>query len=572
MFLTRGHRTPPHLALNTQLSNERRSTDWPYKCLSGAGPAVICGLIYLALRPPLHDRDGYVYRLYAKLPSRFYNVNPHHLVWNTIQMLLVDIGRFLNHPGTVLFQIFGIFVSCIVLLVFALLLYSASHKPLLAVLGAMLVAFSPKFWYLTFQNQPYPLLFLAIVLYLCAWRTPNGHPPSGLHLAAAALLLSVAVLLQQAIVLWVPAGALVLLSCGGRSRRSRLFTASTWAGGVLALVACAYLIYWHTLHTGQTFFHWTTQYLASQHSLQFEFPKALAAGSIGVLSAAVQTEPLDLLLQEHFSPDKIWLFYSFLGLVIAILIGWTAWRMRVLKEAAREFRHNALFTVSLFSIACWSAFVLVWEPETAYYWVLNLFPGLLCVSIVLRNRPIGRRWLLVGTVLSLVLWNAYFDHMYDRFYSDNFPPPILESISKHVGPNGLFVVLGNREWYGQMNYDLIFTCLKYSPTDRGVAILDDLVMHEKSPKSWTEDLRAKIQATLDTHGRVFVASHVFNPESYADLARANSAFAPFVQKRYLGLDGRELYWKVRAFFKGYNLVKSTFAIGKDPFLEVEKRP
>jgi len=62
--------------------------------------ALGCGAVYLILRPPLYDFDGYMYRLYAVLPNRLWNSNPHHLLWNWVQIILSRIAERIGHPTT----------------------------------------------------------------------------------------------------------------------------------------------------------------------------------------------------------------------------------------------------------------------------------------------------------------------------------------------------------------------------------------------------------------------------------------------------------------------------------------
>jgi len=150
-----------------------------------------CGIVYLALRPPLYDFDGYMFRLYALLPSRFSNSNPHHLLWNTVQILLTVCAAALGQPNTVPFQIFGILVNCLTLFATYWLLLAVGKNRVVAIAGIVFTAFSPAFWRVGLQNHPYPLAFLAIVLYLTAWHREDGHPPEGLRLYVAGLCIAI---------------------------------------------------------------------------------------------------------------------------------------------------------------------------------------------------------------------------------------------------------------------------------------------------------------------------------------------------------------------------------------------
>jgi hypothetical protein len=108
---------------------------------------IACAALYIAVRLPLFDGDGYSYQLYALLPDRFYNVNPQHLLWNAIQIVLVNAAAFIGHPTTVPLQIVGIVIDCIVLYFLYVLLFKCSGSALFALSGELLIAFSPWFWY-----------------------------------------------------------------------------------------------------------------------------------------------------------------------------------------------------------------------------------------------------------------------------------------------------------------------------------------------------------------------------------------------------------------------------------------
>ena len=110
--------------------------------------ALTCAGVYLALRPPLFHRDGYVYRLLALKSDPFYNANPHHLLWNEVQIGLVHLGEAVGLSDTVPFQLFGILANTTTLFFFLLLLARASGEVGFAVGATLLVAFSPKFWFM----------------------------------------------------------------------------------------------------------------------------------------------------------------------------------------------------------------------------------------------------------------------------------------------------------------------------------------------------------------------------------------------------------------------------------------
>ena len=203
--------------------------------------ASVIGLVYFAVRPPLLDLDGYGYRLAMLGPDRLENMDHLHVLWEPLQILMLAIARSLGDTSTAPFQIFGIAVNCVTLFFFWELLRKVSHSRLFASTATIFVAFSPRFWYLGFQNEPYPLLFLAVVLYLTAWHTADGDPPSGLRLIAAAICLAAAILVHQAAAFLVPAGVLALMIFGSKLPRNRLIRAILWGTSIVAIVVPVYL-------------------------------------------------------------------------------------------------------------------------------------------------------------------------------------------------------------------------------------------------------------------------------------------------------------------------------------------
>jgi 4-amino-4-deoxy-L-arabinose transferase-like glycosyltransferase len=280
--------------------------DWA----GGALIAVAMGLVYFAVRPPLFDLDGYQYYLAGLGPEAFHNVNPHHLLWIPIQMLLLTVADWLGYKTRVPFEIFGILVNCATLFLFYVLLLETGRNRLFAVAGALLVAFSPRFWYLGFQNEPYPLMFLAVVLYLHAWHTKDGGAPVGLRLVASGLCLSAAIFMQQGAAFLVPAGALALMLFGTDAPRQRLMRAVAWGAGISAIVVPVYVWIWAATADQSTgFWSFITNYLETLHSLQFQFPTSLIKTVMGIAGAVLQSDQIQDFLFRGASTLQLLLTY-----------------------------------------------------------------------------------------------------------------------------------------------------------------------------------------------------------------------------------------------------------------------
>lgn len=132
------------------------------------------------------------------------------------------------------------------------------------------------------------------------------------------------------------------------------------------------------------------------------------------------------------------------------------------------------------------------------------------------------------------------------------------------------IALGKGDWYGDMDYELIFMCLGHTPTrDRAMAILDDFVV--PGGAQWRDNLRMKIDSTLDSGGHVYVAGHVFDPESYSDLAGTKDPYSAYVHTEYLRIDGASLYRELEQIFANYDREETDFKIGDDDYYELQRK-
>lgn len=538
----------------------------------GALIAFATGAVYLALLPPLYDFDGYMYRFYALLPNRMWNSNPHHLLWNSVQILLVMIAKELGHPTTMPFQIFGILISCATLLLFYRLLLKAGGSLSTAAFGTILIALSPPFWYLGLQNHPYPLTFLAIVSFLSIWR-PQPERPQAMELAAAGMLLLLAATFHQAVILLLPGAMMALFLFGQGPIWRRLSVSLLWAAGVIIPLTALYVGFW--LLGGRTagtpLFSWATDYVNDVHPVQlFELGiwKTTARSLMGFSGSIVQDYRLKWLLQQCLGPATVCALYA-LSAIIAIFV-LTALMLRFHRRKAlfQLMRNNGLFTVSLFSVISWWLFSFAWEPATAHYWVLSLFPGLVCVVSVLPRLG-NYRWIAASVVL-LSFWNGYFNHAYDQFNGRYFSEAMLEKVERHVGTRDVLIVLSDDQWHAQVNYILVFRVLHYLAPGRGIAIINDLVL-PSGAQSWRQRLADKIDSVIDSGGRAYIAAHVLDPRSYRDPSQARNPFNEETNKSYLTLDIDALHRGIVDLFSRYELRKCEFTIGADDYLSVQRR-
>ncbi len=538
-------------------------------------PAILAlsiGLVYVLLRPPLFNYDGYVYRLEALEPFNGSMFNPHHLLWYPAQILVTKVAEALGVPTTVPFQLFGIVLNIATLFLFYRLLRGIQGSTAFSVAATLFVAFSPKIWLLGLQNQPYPLVFLLIVLYLRVWQAEAGVLPSTKSRISAALALSGATFFQQAAAILVPAGALALFVSGQGGFRRRLARAVAWGAGTAILIGSVYLFIavLAGVLSPKDFLRWATSYLETQHSLQFRFPDSLAKGVVGISRSIFQTGSLEKLMVVYFTYHQIVDVYAVLGLAACLPFGLLVLKADFRMRLVTLLRKKVFVAICLFSMIAWMIFVILWEPA-GYYWSLNLFPALLISDIGLRNRSRRLQVLVAVCLLALAVWNLYDNHERDRAESINFPEPLLASIETQLEARDIFIVLAAKDWFGPMDYDLLFTCLERLPRNPGRAILQDFAMKPRGGIPWREDLACEIESTLAVGGRVLVADHVFQSESYKDLTRAEDPFSEYIDEEYKEIDGRRLQTEVEELLRRYDLVESRFRIGAEAFLELRRR-
>jgi hypothetical protein len=536
----------------------------------GALLAFSAGVIYFAARPPLFDNDGYRDHIYGIQPHWYYNFNPHHLAWIPIQALIGKVSGVLGYSSTVPFQVVGIMVACVTLLLFFLLLSRTCGNTIFAIGATVFCAFSPQFWRLNLEDRPYALVFLGLTLYLLVWRTTDGAAPGGWRLLEAGLLALMLVMLQQAMAVIVPAATLVLIASGRGSRAQRWIRALAWAASVLALVLLIYLTAWQTSSADtDSFFGWTTKFASILHNpslYDLGFTMCLLKSVMGISGVLLEPTPIKNYLGTNYSPRFIFAVYGSVGTLAAGIAVASIWRERLDRIARRLASENALFAMSLLFMLGWSLFVFVWQPAEPHFWSVTLIPAAFCLGLVMRERAwAGLRVFLVIVTFATV-WNAYFNHVSDRSLSHNFPEPLLASIRQHLGPRDIFVILDSDST--EMDYDLLFECLHYSHNP-GIMIADYVNAPDQSKAPWQERFRDRIESTIRSGRKVYVAAHVLDRDSYADLTGQDNPFAIAIYKSSPTIPGPVIYQGVHEVLEPYRAVPSDFWIGFEQYFLLE---
>jgi hypothetical protein len=300
-------------------------------------------------------------------------------------------------------------------------------------------------------------------------------------------------------------------------------------------------------------------------------PVAFARTVMGISGALVHDELLRSSLGSTFSTARVFALYQGLGVLMLVLIALMLWLTSTGGRIMKLARANALFTVSLLSLMAWSAFAFAWEPATPHYWVLCMFPGLLCLGILMRESGWRGERFLLGALLVLSVWNLFSNRYYDGLAARSFPDVLIANIDRHLGPHDIFIVLGNDGSYSDVDYPLLSEALRYRSRNPEVTIMNDFFLPAKGEPSWQDNLREKIDSTLASGGKVYVASHLLDRNEYADLSQAKDPFSEQIQAQYLRVDGENVYPQVVRFFASYQLKASNFSLVDDDYYLLQRK-
>ncbi len=521
--------------------------------------------INLALRPPLFNYDGYIYRLQALAPIESDDFNPHHLLWFPIQKALAAALSAAGSTSPAAFQLFDILINALALALLCALLVRLSNRLVLPIAAAIFIALSPHIWNLGLQNQPYPLLDLCIVGFL--WAVADWDSDSTLRRVASGFLLAVAVLLHQAMALTIPAVAVGFVVAGAGLRKNVTKRTAWWTGMTTLGVATVYILFAGAAGVRPSgFLRWTLKYMEEQHGLQVRWPQTPIRSVIGVVSTLVDTSWLQQNFDSPMHSVMIWRIYGTLLVLACIAVTLCLTRRNVRERLLHLVRSNTSFTTVVMMVVAWSAFVFLWEP-VGHFWTVLLFPAAYLATWWMKRFRRRTELALAGALLLISIWNLRADHRRDKANTVNYPPPMLEQIRAELGPDDVFIVAG-RDWYANMDYDLLLACLDDWPKDPALDLFDDYVM-ANSAEPWQQRLDHTIQRVLGNGGRVYVADHVFWPESYQDLEQSASPFSDYARPEFAGVDGESLHMKIRRFFSQYQLARSTFRVGTDSYWELK---
>ena len=518
----------------------------------------LVALIYVVARPPLYQRDGWVYHLLGR--DFLGGTNPHHLLWNAVEWLIGRAGALVGVASVLPFQLAGMACGVASAVLLHGLLLRLGARRALAFAAALFVACTPWFWFMTFQNQPYALMFLLMVVFLRGFASPDGDLPRGRRFATAAAAAVGMVMLQQAAVFIVVGAAVCFLALGGVRR------AVAWAAATGGPTALLYVFFGALagVRGPADFERWTTGYLRSQHSLQVRFPDFLVKGAMGIFGTFVNQEPLRDRIVDAWSAPAIMWFYG--AIVAAMLVGVAALVLRWRRAASPSpAAARSLVWISVASIASWAVFCFLWEP-TNYYWFILLAPFFV-VAAALRSSASAARLITAGLVLATA-WNLYGNHAWvDAAGSRRAPEPQLAVIAGRLRPNDLLWVV-DLGWSEDVDYDLLATTAAFEHRAT-IASIADVVGRSRDSSTWQRTIEDSSRSVMRRGGRVFVSDRIYDEDTFARTWE-RSPFADYDVERPFPVDWAALGRQLPAFVeRTYEIAPSGFLVGSDTIWRLE---
>jgi len=506
--------------------------------------------VALHWRPLVYNFDGYMYPLEGLDPLD--TMNAHHLFWIPMQALFNTLALKMGVAPRAFCQIAGIGMSGLLVMVLYLLTVRISSHKRWSCVVVIFLALSPQYWFLTMQNLPYVPFFIFVLL--CVWacfyylQTLSRWPMVG-----AVTALAFAVQFQQAgLLLFFP---LALFFLWNESKLSvpRWGTLGFCFLFSVFLVCGPYLVIAHLMNIDsvQEFRAWVTDYLDSQHGLQYRW-LGLIQAVIGMVRCVVQSDAFETRLSHDLTSWPIAALYSVIG-----CLG-LAGVFSLAKYLSPAPHYKRLFKLCLGFIAAWSFFLLSWEPLMAHFWCITLILALLCLSMAFSQWTRIFRWRTAMILLGISGWNAFANIRQDRLEQTRNPDRWLAEIRRRIGPQD-FLVFMARNRIDHIDYDLLAQGLSRERPDAIKILLPD----EMSAM----DLRHDLESARQRGVAVWLSGWIFDPMQYRDIAGEHNIFSPYPMKNLRGIDGARLYWMVRQTLQPYAPSPSDLVVGHDRFFE-----
>jgi hypothetical protein len=408
----------------------------------------------VVMAPPLSNFDGYVYRLNGLSPVD--SLRGPHLIWIPFQALLWRVFGWFDLSGTVSFQVVGVLFSALACTLLFRLMAEQREQLVPAFVISVFIATSPWVWYLAPVNQPYPPLFLLLVLFLYAWRSAPQRPVALIWLGCIVCLSS---LLQMAAIIWAGATGLLLLFFTPGPLRVRLNRAFLWGLGVCSAILAAYAlaVALRGMDSVRDIYDWITGHYTELHGPAQDRWANLVKSGFGILGTFVQAQPLQDWLLERYTPDRIMTGLAITEGILLVLGLLPLLLGRVRRWVAGWPWGNPLFMASFFLMVAWSVFCCLWEPINKF-WAVCLFPFFQVFIMLCRNAPKWARRGLIAVLTCCIAWNLCTNHQIDLYNAATFPDQQLEILRSSIRPADRLFVL-QRNTGDRVDYDLLLECL-----------------------------------------------------------------------------------------------------------------
>ena len=154
--------------------------------------ALAFALLYGACAAPVYHFDGYTYQIQGL--QALENLNPHHLFWIPVQAFLQALSHWTGVCALTWSTALGCLSGGLVLGLVSAWISAQGRDAAVRRILVLAVGFSPQFWFLVFQNEPYMACFFGTLASLMILeRGLRLGEFSGKRLTGSALALAFAV-------------------------------------------------------------------------------------------------------------------------------------------------------------------------------------------------------------------------------------------------------------------------------------------------------------------------------------------------------------------------------------------
>lgn len=494
--------------------------DWR-KHVKSATMVFLASLLFYALThsrnlSAAHDSISYINRTDSGIWF-----HEHHLLYGWVAANWVALWRALGYTGDSVFlvELLAALFGALTLTVFYLFLRTRlGMKPLAAVIGTTLPAFSFGFWFYSTTIDVYviPLFFLTLALYLVTAKTMRAK-----SMLLVGFLHGVAILFHQVHVLF---GAVVVAALFLKRRdpalspwRAFFYYVMTLAPTValpyMAVMVGVYKLYsipamWRWL-TGHKARFWNDLGLGMFLKAAVAFGRSLIGGHFvfatsqlrGFLETLLQGRGVleEQFLVRNMGDGLAFLLVGVSAIFVLLLAASTLLSLRHLRRLWH--RQTVLMGAAVTWFAVYAAFFLFGGPMNVEFWIPQSLVWWLLFLMLWRESTSTeeRTWLKSAAMLAVVSLlllgvNALgsFQWLMDR--NNDYYYARTESVDELVGPADLVVI--DHTW--KMGYYLE----RYA--DSRILILSSVYSEEEDLIYAVDDARRPIDETLSAGGTVLV--------------------------------------------------------------------